>query len=90
MLFNYPIELHYSQTDHVHGRALDEFNYPIELHYSQTSIMGIDTSAAFNYPIELHYSQTSNFEKQTYNLRERPQGKQRHKNSITEERTESN
>ncbi len=42
VMFYYPINLHYSQTDIGIPPLLSGFYYPINLHYSQTatSIMG--------------------------------------------------
>ena len=37
-LFEYPLDLHYSQTLKRGGFALSEFEYPLDLHYSQTSL----------------------------------------------------
>ena len=57
-LFEYPIDLHYSQTRYHVLNGLDLFEYPIDLHYSQTPTGTVIKDGWFEYPIDLHYSQT--------------------------------
>ena len=56
--FNYPLNLHYSQTRSCAFAFCLWFNYPLNLHYSQTSTVMRYEVGLFNYPLNLHYSQT--------------------------------
>ncbi len=62
ILFDYPIDLHCSQTCCCAALKSMLFDYPIDLHCSQTGPYGRETGIKFDYPIDLHCSQTSNFE----------------------------
>ena len=56
--FEYPLDLHYSQTSKPALTYLFEFEYPLDLHYSQTLAAPNFIDFSFEYPLDLHYSQT--------------------------------
>ena len=56
--FQYPLNLHYSQTISAHGCTGIKFQYPLNLHYSQTREYARFEYFSFQYPLNLHYSQT--------------------------------
>ena len=60
-MFEYHLNLHYSQTATVPSVNVDEFEYHLNLHYSQTSTPSEYLADKFEYHLNLHYSQTSNF-----------------------------
>ena len=58
LVFDYPTELHHSQTFSNFGFVIVLFDYPTELHHSQTHTHTIAATKLFDYPTELHHSQT--------------------------------
>ena len=57
-MFDYPLNLHISQTDSI-KRNLDwEFVFAFNLHISQTSSYRSLCGGWFDYPLNLHISQT--------------------------------
>ena len=70
--FEYPMELHCSQTLFHRLYLAFLFEYPMELHCSQTESASRVISSRFEYPMELHCSQTSkpNLRKAACNRRE--------------------
>lgn len=59
-LFNYCINLHYSQTGLSVAKMTDMFDYHMNLHCSQTHCIKSYSPCTFDYHMNLHYSQTSN------------------------------
>ena len=57
-MFEYPLDLHYSQTVAVNPFSKKKFEYPLDLHYSQTRTAFNKEAVMFEYPLDLHYSQT--------------------------------
>ena len=57
-MFDYPLNLHISQTDSIKRNLDFEFDYPLNLHISQTSTFSSRCGAWFDYPLNLHISQT--------------------------------
>ena len=57
-MFDYPLNLHISQTEHDPGRKEVRFDYPLNLHISQTVYHGFPALIVFDYPLNLHISQT--------------------------------
>ena len=58
-MFDYHMNLHYSQTDLFIFAGLVAFDYHMNLHYSQTFDPTITQAALFDYHMNLHYSQTN-------------------------------
>ena len=56
--FQYPLNLHYSQTQARVEQERQQFQYPLNLHYSQTRAIVKIALKRFQYPLNLHYSQT--------------------------------
>ncbi len=56
--FEYHLNLHYSQTEHINDKIRPSFEYHLNLHYSQTTDVKIATVRMFEYHLNLHYSQT--------------------------------
>ena len=61
VLFEYHLNLHYSQTKAITVVLNLPFEYHLNLHYSQTSEYNEQYMRRFEYHLNLHYSQTSNF-----------------------------
>ena len=59
-MFDYPLNLHISQTFLLNFADLAMFDYPLNLHISQTAPIYIYSVPLFDYPLNLHISQTSN------------------------------
>ena len=57
-MFQYPLNLHCSQTRHLSIYSDRLFQYPLNLHCSQTSIGSVSKLYRFQYPLNLHCSQT--------------------------------
>ena len=57
--FQYPLNLHCSQTLYTSVRAFMLFQYPLNLHCSQTRIITSNDLWLFQYPLNLHCSQTT-------------------------------
>ena len=58
--FEYPLDLHCSQTLRHQRICRKAFEYPLDLHCSQTLICWYRNLCVFEYPLDLHCSQTSN------------------------------
>ena len=58
MKFDYPLNLHISQTANRVHIMLNRFDYPLNLHISQTPFFLQGKSLQFDYPLNLHISQT--------------------------------
>ena len=58
--FDYPLNLHISQTEKVARLEERKFDYPLNLHISQTKNRQHIRCLSFDYPLNLHISQTSN------------------------------
>ena len=56
--FDYPLNLHISQTQRTRKGKPGEFDYPLNLHISQTRTRHTETAYPFDYPLNLHISQT--------------------------------
>ena len=56
--FDYPLNLHISQTTGPYESANSRFDYPLNLHISQTSQSAPSSDSPFDYPLNLHISQT--------------------------------
>ena len=59
-MFDYHMNLHYSQTVLSVYSLVVVFDYHMNLHYSQTVTSIWGASPLFDYHMNLHYSQTSN------------------------------
>ena len=59
ILFQYPLNLHCSQTKCKSTRFSGRFQYPLNLHCSQTNSQNNLTPNPFQYPLNLHCSQTT-------------------------------
>ena len=59
-MFDYHMNLHYSQTKGNVKHIKDKFDYHMNLHYSQTSVWNGLKEYMFDYHMNLHYSQTGN------------------------------
>ena len=57
--FDYPLNLHISQTTGPYESANSRFDYPLNLHISQTEASGRIRQTVFDYPLNLHISQTN-------------------------------
>ena len=57
--FDYPLNLHISQTSYFKALNIVEFDYPLNLHISQTEASGRIRQTVFDYPLNLHISQTN-------------------------------
>ena len=57
--FDYPLNLHISQTETSKQQHLSSFDYPLNLHISQTHSRLIECPPMFDYPLNLHISQTA-------------------------------
>ena len=57
--FDYPLNLHISQTASHPTRIAQLFDYPLNLHISQTYRCQCQCRIQFDYPLNLHISQTS-------------------------------
>ena len=57
-MFQYPLNLHCSQTHILSTSKNIWFQYPLNLHCSQTEFDFIDVVYRFQYPLNLHCSQT--------------------------------
>ena len=57
--FQYPLNLHCSQTLCWHRQYTLWFQYPLNLHCSQTYFFLHSASLSFQYPLNLHCSQTN-------------------------------
>ena len=57
-VFEYRLNLHYSQTEQKRELYHPEFEYRLNLHYSQTHLREVDGVRTFEYRLNLHYSQT--------------------------------
>ena len=57
-LFDYHMNLHYSQTGFYAENTYYEFDYHMNLHYSQTVLSVYSLVVVFDYHMNLHYSQT--------------------------------
>ena len=58
-LFQYPLNLHCSQTHASASRLSPKFQYPLNLHCSQTKCTQCSDAFQFQYPLNLHCSQTN-------------------------------
>ena len=58
-MFQYPLNLHCSQTRHLSIYSDRLFQYPLNLHCSQTNRRLRFYEQAFQYPLNLHCSQTN-------------------------------
>ena len=56
--FEYPLDLHCSQTPKRSIRNWAKFEYPLDLHCSQTRVYIYSRPEMFEYPLDLHCSQT--------------------------------
>ena len=56
--FDYPLNLHISQTETAALWPYLLFDYPLNLHISQTSYFKALNIVEFDYPLNLHISQT--------------------------------
>ena len=56
--FDYPLNLHISQTTGPYESANSRFDYPLNLHISQTETSKQQHLSSFDYPLNLHISQT--------------------------------
>ena len=57
-MFQYPLNLHCSQTIKIYNPEDIPFQYPLNLHCSQTLNGLKSTQYTFQYPLNLHCSQT--------------------------------
>ena len=58
ILFEYPLDLHHSQTGIRWRSRKLRFEYPLDLHHSQTFPGVSNRLGKFEYPLDLHHSQT--------------------------------
>ena len=56
--FDYPLNLHISQTLLARRITGKMFDYPLNLHISQTDSIKRNLDFEFDYPLNLHISQT--------------------------------
>ena len=70
--FEYPLDLHCSQTLLNLFRNTHWFEYPLDLHCSQTDNLEIRQISEFEYPLDLHCSQTLNKINKLYVMFEYP------------------
>ena len=56
--FDYPLNLHISQTRALIKFTAASFDYPLNLHISQTGVWQGKGDLGFDYPLNLHISQT--------------------------------
>ena len=57
--FDYPLNLHISQTAELSDTQQLKFDYPLNLHISQTAELSDTQQLKFDYPLNLHISQTA-------------------------------
>ena len=58
-MFDYPLNLHISQTKRTPHLTESWFDYPLNLHISQTGRLSKRLRDRFDYPLNLHISQTA-------------------------------